>query len=206
MNVLLINGSPHAKGCTYTALSEIEKTLQEQGIDTEIIHVGHKDIHGCIACNKCAELGHCVFNDLVNETAPKFERADGIVIGSPVYYAGISGTLKSFLDRLFYSAHCDKRMKIGAAVTSARRAGTVATFDIINKYSLSQAGEEGQRAVDDVKAEVKDAFSMAKKDKEGMQCMRQLGRNMAFLLRAISAEKQRNGLPEQEERVWTNFI
>lgn len=204
MNVLLINGSPHAKGCTYTALSEIEKTLQEQGIDTEIIHVGHKDIHGCIACNKCAELGHCVFNDLVNETAPKFERADGIVIGSPVYYAGISGTLKSFLDRLFYSAHCDKRMKIGAAVTSARRAGTVATFDIINKYfTISQMPVVSSFYWNMVHGNTPEEVLQ---DKEGMQCMRQLGRNMAFLLRAISAEKQRNGLPEQEERVWTNFI
>lgn len=204
MNVLLINGSPHAKGCTYTALSEIEKTLQEQGIDTEIIHVGHKDIHGCIACNKCAELGHCVFNDLVNETAPKFERADGIVIGSPVYYAGISGTLKSFLDRLFYSAHCDKRMKIGAAVTSARRAGTVATFDIINKYfTISQMPVVSSFYWNMVHGNTPEEVLQ---DKEGMQCMRQLGRNMAFLLRAISAEKQRNELPEQEERVWTNFI
>ena len=204
MNVLLINGSPHAKGCTYTALSEIEKTLQEQGIDTEIIHVGHQDIHGCIACNKCAELGHCVFNDLVNETAPKFERADGIVIGSPVYYAGISGTLKSFLDRLFYSAHCDKRMKIGAAVTSARRAGTVATFDIINKYfTISQMPVVSSFYWNMVHGNTPEEVLQ---DKEGMQCMRQLGRNMAFLLRAISAEKQRNGLPEQEERVWTNFI
>lgn len=204
MNVLLINGSPHAKGCTYTALSEIEKTLQEQGIETEIIHVGHKDIHGCIACNKCAELGHCVFNDLVNETAPKFERADGIVIGSPVYYAGISGTLKSFLDRLFYSAHCDKRMKIGAAVTSARRAGTVATFDIINKYfTISQMPVVSSFYWNMVHGNTPEEVLQ---DKEGMQCMRQLGRNMAFLLRAISAEKQRNGLPEQEERVWTNFI
>ena len=204
MNVLLINGSPHAKGCTYTALSEIEKTLQEQGIDTEIIHVGHKDIHGCIACNKCAELGHCVFNDLVNETAPKFERADGIVIGSPVYYAGISGTLKSFLDRLFYSAHCDKRMKIGAAVTSARRAGTVATFDIINKYfTISQMPVVSSFYWNMVHGNTPEEVLQ---DKEGLQCMRQLGRNMAFLLRAISAEKQRNGLPEQEERVWTNFI
>ncbi len=204
MNVLLINGSPHAKGCTYTALSEIEKTLQEQGIDTEIIHVGHQDIHGCIACNKCAELGHCVFNDLVNETAPKFERADGIVIGSPVYYAGISGTLKSFLDRLFYSAHCDKRMKIGAAVTSARRAGTVATFDIINKYfTISQMPVVSSFYWNMVHGNTPEEVLQ---DKEGLQCMRQLGRNMAFLLRAISAEKQRNGLPEQEERVWTNFI
>ena len=204
MNVLLINGSPHAKGCTYTALSEIEKTLQEQGIDTEIIHVGHKDIHGCIACNKCAELGHCVYNDLVNETAPKFERADGIVIGSPVYYAGISGTLKSFLDRLFYSAHCDKRMKIGAAITSARRAGTVATFDIINKYfTISQMPVVSSFYWNMVHGNTPEEVQQ---DKEGMQCMRQLGRNMAFLIRAITAEKERNGLPEQEERVWTNFI
>ncbi len=204
MNVLLINGSPHAKGCTYTALSEIEKTLRENGIDTELIHVGHKDIHGCIACGKCMETGKCVFNDLVNEVAPKFEAADGIVIGSPVYYASIAGGLKSFLDRLFYSTRFDKRMKVGAAVTSARRAGTIATFDIINKYfSIAQmpiATSFYWNEVHGANAE------QVVQDEEGMQCMRQLGRNMAFLIRAIAAEKALNGLPEQEPRVWTNFI
>ena len=204
MNVLLINGSPHAKGCTYTALSEIEKTLRENGIDTELIHVGHKDIHGCIACGKCMETGKCVFNDLVNEVAPKFEAADGIVIGSPVYYASIAGGLKSFLDRLFYSTRFDKRMKVGAAVTSARRAGTIATFDIINKYfSITQmpiATSFYWNEVHGANAE------QVVQDEEGMQCMRQLGRNMAFLIRAIAAEKALNGLPEQEPRVWTNFI
>ncbi|MBQ7420591.1 MAG: flavodoxin family protein [Prevotella sp.] len=204
MKVLLINGSPHAKGCTATALTEVAKTLQENGVETEIIHVGHKDIHGCIDCRKCAETGKCVFDDLVNEVAPKFEQADGIVIGSPVYYASIAGTLKSFLDRLFFSTHFDKRMKVGAAVTSARRAGTIATFDIINKYfTISQMPIASSFYWNEIHGATAEE---AVQDAEGMQCMRQLGRNMAFLLKAIAAEKERSGLPEQEPRVWTNFI
>ena len=134
MNVLLINGSPHKEGCTYTALNEVAQTLNKEGIDTEIIHVGNKDIRGCIACRKCAETGKCVFNDIVNETAPKFAACDGIVIGSPVYYASANGTLISFLDRLFFSSHIDKSMKVGASVVSCRRAGNTATFDELNKY------------------------------------------------------------------------
>ena len=204
MKVILLNGSPKAKGCTYTALAEVEKTLREGGIETEIIHVGHKDTHGCIACNKCVELGRCVFNDLVNEVAPKFEEADGIVIGSPVYYASIAGTLKAFLDRLFYSTHFSKRMKVGAAVTSARRAGTVATFDIINKYfTIAQMPVASTFYWNEVHGNTPEQVMQ---DEEGMQSMRQLGRNMAFLIRAIAAEKEKNGLPEEEQRVWTNFI
>lgn len=134
MKVLLINGSPNEKGCTYTALSEVVKTLTEQGIETEIVHVGNKDIRGCIGCRRCKTTGKCVFNDVVNEIAPKFEEADGVIIGSPVYYASANGTLISFLDRLFYSVPFDKTMKVGAAVVSARRGGCSATFDEINKY------------------------------------------------------------------------
>ena len=133
MKVLLINGSPNAKGCTYTALEEVSKTLNQEGIETEIIHVGNKDIRGCIACRKCKTNGKCVFNDIVNEVAPKFNECDGIIIGSPVYYASANGTLISFIDRLFYSMLADKTMKVGAAVVSCRRGGNTTTFDEINK-------------------------------------------------------------------------
>ena len=137
MKVLLINGSPHAKGCTYTALKTVADELERNGMETEIVHVGHRDIHGCIGCFKCREIGKCVFdNDLVNEVAKKFEQADGLVIGSPVYYAGANGTLVSFLNRLFFSASFEKRFKVGAAVVSARRMGTTATLDQLNKYFL----------------------------------------------------------------------
>ena len=129
MKALLINGSPNAKGCTFTALSLVAEELQKNGVEAEIVHVGHKNIHGCISCGKCYETGRCVFDDIVNEVAPKFEQADALIIGSPVYYAGIAGTMKSFLARLFFSTHFRKCMKVGAAVCSARRAGTTATFD-----------------------------------------------------------------------------
>lgn len=134
MKVLLINGSPNAGGCTYTALKEVESELSKAGIETEIIQVGHLDIRGCIACRRCATLGKCVFDDIVNEVAAKFEACDGIVLGTPVYYASINGTLKAFADRLFYSAHFDKTMKVGAAVVSCRRGGASSAFDVLNKY------------------------------------------------------------------------
>ena len=134
MKVLLINGSPHANGCTYTALCEVEKELNKSDIETEIIHVGNKDIRGCIACGNCRKNGKCVFDDMVNEVAPKFTECDGIVVGSPVYYASANGNLISFMDRLFYSNACDKNMKVGAAVVSARRGGCSSTFDELNKY------------------------------------------------------------------------
>ena len=139
MKTLLINGSPHANGCTFTALSIVAEELEKNGVETEIVHVGQKDVHGCIACGKCGEQGKCVFDDVVNELAPKFAEADGLVIGSPVYYASANGTLTNLLDRLFYSAKCDKRMKVGAAFAVARRAGTTAAFDELNKYfTISQ--------------------------------------------------------------------
>ena len=203
-NVLLINGSPNAKGCTYTALSEVERTLQAEGIATELVHIGNRDIRGCIACYKCAEQGHCVFNDAVNELAPKFEAADGLVVGSPTYYAGPNGTLTNLLDRLFFSTPFSKRMKVGAAVCSARRGGTTATFDRLNKYfTISEMPVASSRYWNMVHGHnAEDVL----KDEEGIQCMRILGRNMAFLLRAIAAERERNGLPMQEETVYTNFI
>ncbi|MBO7338329.1 MAG: flavodoxin family protein [Paludibacteraceae bacterium] len=205
MKTLLINGSPHANGCTFTALSIVAEELEKNGVETEIVHVGQKDVHGCIACGKCGEQGKCVFDDVVNELAPKFAEADGLVIGSPVYYASANGTLTNLLDRLFYSAKCDKRMKVGAAVTSARRAGTTATLDQLNKYfTISEMPVVSSRywnMVHGSKAE--DVL----KDEEGMQIMRVLGRNMAFLIRAIAAERQRNGLPEAEpQRIFTSFV
>ena len=206
MKVLLINGSPHAKGCTYTALKTVADELERNGMEAEIVHVGNKDIRGCIGCYKCREIGKCVFgNDLVNEVAKKFEQADGLVIGSPVYYAGANGTLVSFLNRLFFSASFEKRFKVGAAVVSARRMGTTATLDQLNKYFLH--GEMPVAASRYWNAVHGNNPEDVMKDEEGLQTMRVLGRNMAFLIRAIAAERERSGLPETEpRRIATNFI
>ena len=204
MKALLINGSPHANGCTFTALYIVAEELQKNGIETEIIHIGNKDIRGCVACGKCAELGRCVFNDMVNEVAQKFEQADGLVVGSPVYYAGPNGTLTNLLDRLFYSAHYDLRMKVGAAVVSARRAGTTAAFDRLNKYfTISEMPVVSSRYWNMVHGFTPEDVM---KDEEGCQIMRVLGRNMAFLMKAIAAERERNGLPEKVVASYTNFI
>lgn len=205
MKVILINGSPHTNGCTYTALSEAAKTLNENGIDTEIIQVGNKDVRGCIACAKCREAGKCVFDDIVNEVAPKFEEADGIIIGSPVYYASVNGTMLSFLDRLFYSASFDKTMKVGAAVVSARRGGNTATFDVLNKYfTISEMPIASSRYWNQVHGSCAEDVE---KDVEGLQTMRVLGRNMAFLIKSIALGKEQYGLPEKEpQKLFTNFI
>lgn len=204
MKVLLINGSPHAKGCTYTALAEAEKTLNAEGIETELIHIGNKDIRGCIACGQCGKKGRCVFDDAVNETAPKFEACDGIVVGSPVYYASANATLVAFLDRLFYSTSFDKTMKVGAAVVSARRGGNTATFDELNKYfTISGMPVASSRYWNQVHGNTAEE---AQQDQEGLQVMRTLGRNMAFLIKSIALGKEQYGLPEKEPRVATNFI
>ena len=204
MKILLINGSPKREGNTFIALSEVAKTLESEGVDTEIIHVGHKDIHGCIACRKCEELGKCVFDDLVNEVNKKFEAADGIVIGSPVYYASPAGTLISFLDRLFYSASFDKSMKVGAAVAVARRGGTTATFDVLNKYfTISNMPVVSSQYWNNVHGRTP---GEATQDAEGLQTMRQLARNMAFLVKSIQLGKEKFGLPEHEEWNPTHFI
>ena len=204
MKVLLINGSPHTKGCTYTALENVALGLHEYGIETEMIQVGHLDIRGCIACGSCYKNGKCVFDDLVNEVAKKFEEADGIVVGSPVYYAGPNGTLKSFLDRLFYSSHFSKTMKVGAAVVSCRRGGASSTFDVLNKYfSISQMPIATSRYWNSVHGNTAEEV---KQDLEGLFTMRTLGRNMAFLLEATQKQKEATGLPEMEPRVATNFI
>lgn len=204
MKVLLINGSPKKEGNTFIALSEVQKTLTAEGIETEMIHVGHKNIHGCIACNKCAETGKCVFNDIVNEVADKFKDADGIVVGSPVYYASPNGTLLSFLDRLFYSSPFDKSMKVGAAVAVARRGGTTATFDVLNKYfTISNMPIAPSQYWNSVHGRMP---GEATQDGEGLQTMRQLARNMAFLIKSIQLGKEKFGLPEHEKRIATHFI
>ena len=204
MNVLLINGSPKKEGNTFIALSEVQKTLEAEGIETELIHVGHKDIHGCIACNRCVETGKCAFNDIVNEVAEKFKEADGIVVGSPVYYASPNGTLLSFLDRLFYSSPFDKSMKVGAAVAVARRGGTTATFDVLNKYfTISNMPIAPSQYWNSVHGRTP---GEATQDGEGLQTMRQLARNMAFLIKSIQLGKKTFGLPAHEERIATHFI
>ena len=204
MKVILINGSPNAKGCTYTALEEVSKTLKSEGIETEIIHVGHKDIRGCIGCRQCKTKGKCVFNDIVNDIAPKFKECDGIVIGSPVYFASANGTLVSFIDRLFYSMTADKTMKVGAAVVSCRRGGNSATFDDLNKYfSISQMPIASSQYWNMVHG---NSPEEVQQDLEGLQTMRTLGKNMAFLIKSIQLGKKEFGLPEKEEHKFTNFI
>ena len=201
--VLLINGSPHGKGCTATALQEMAAVFEEEGIETEIIHVGNKAIRGCVCCNSCMKNGKCVFDDLVNEAAPKFEAADGLVVGSPVYYASPNGTLLAFLDRLFYSTHFPKHMKVGAAVVSARRGGNTASFDVLNKYftisGMPVASSTYWNQVHGFTAED------VRKDLEGLQTMRNLARNMAFLIKAIADGKAKYGLPETESGAFTSF-
>jgi len=204
MKALLINGSPNGQGCTYTALTEVEQTLNEAGVDTEIIHVGNKDLRGCTGCRYCKEHGKCVFNDLVNEFAPKFAECAGIVIGSPVYFASANGTLVSFLDRLFFSAPFDKTMKTGAAVVSARRGGCSATFDQINKYfTISGMPVVSSQYWNSVHGFTPDDV---RQDEEGLQTMRTLGKNMAFLIKSIALGKEKFGLPEKEAGKATNFI
>lgn len=204
MKVILLNGSPHLKGCTYTALHEVEKTLNEEGIETELITIGQRDIRGCIGCRQCKEKGECIFNDEVNEVAKKLKDSDGLVIGSPVYYASANGTLISFLDRLFYSSSFDKTMKVGASVVSARRAGTTATFDELNKYfTISQMPIVSSQYWNMVHGNTPEEVQ---KDLEGLQIMRTLGHNMAFLMKSIQLGKQQFGMPEREEGVHTNFI
>ncbi len=202
--VLLINGSPHPNGCTATALQEMIATFEKEGIETELIQVGNKAIRGCVSCNSCGKTGKCVFDDdLVNEVAEKFKEADGLVVGSPVYYSSPNGTLISFLDRLFYSANYLKHMKVGAAVVSCRRGGNTASFDVLNKYfSIS-----GMPIATSTYWNMVHGFSAedVKKDLEGLQTMRNLAHNMAFLIKAIANEKASNGLPEQEHEFFTSF-
>ena len=205
MKVLMINGSPHAKGNTYTALHEMEKIFAENCIDTEIVHIGNQAVRGCIACYSCAKNGKCVFNDIVNEMAPKFEACDGLVIGSPVYYASANATLIAFLDRLFYSTHFDKTMKVGASVVAARRGGLSSTFDELNKYfTISNMPVVSSQYWNSVHGNNPDEV---RRDEEGLQIMRTLGRNMAWLLKCIEAGRAAGvERPVPERRVSTNFI
>lgn len=204
MKVLMINGSPRANGNTYVALHEMEQIFEKEGIETEILHVGNKDIRGCIACGTCAEKGKCVFEDLVNETAPKFEACDGLVIGSPVYYASANATLVAFLTRLFYSTHFDKTMKVGASVVAARRGGLSATFDELNKFfTISGMPVASGQYWNSIHGR---AAGEAVQDAEGLQSMRTLARNMTFLMKSIELGKKEYGLPEREPFQRTNFI
>jgi len=201
--VLLINGSPRANGCTATALDEMIRIFNEEGVETELIHVGNKDIRGCAACNYCDTHGRCVFDDMVNEVQPKFEEADGLVVGSPVYFSSPNGNLISFLDRLFYSCQHDCHMKVGAAVVSARRGGNTASFDVLNKYF----GISGMPVATSTYWNQVHGFSAddVKKDAEGLQTMRNLARNMAFMIKAIADAKEKYGLPEMEHDNFTSF-
>lgn len=204
MKVLMINGSPRANGNTYIALREMEKVFEKEGIEVEILHVGNKDIRGCIACRSCVNTGKCVFDDMVNEAASKFEACDGLVVGTPVYYASANATLVAFLTRLFFSTRFDKQMKVGACVAAARRGGLTATFDELNKFFAISGmpiasgqywnGIHGREAGE------------AEQDEEGLQMMRTLAGNMAFLMKSIALGKEAYGLPERESSVFTNFI
>ena len=201
--VILLNGSPHPRGCTAAALEEMIRVFDEEGIGTELIQVGTKNIRGCIACGKCGAAGKCVFDDLVNETAPKLEAADGLVIGSPVYYSSPNGNLISFLDRLFYSTRFSKQMKVGAAVVSCRRGGNTASFDVLNKYftisGMPVASSTYWNQVHGFTAED------VKKDLEGLQTMRNLARSMSFMIRAFADAKEKYGYPKLEKSFFTSF-
>lgn len=204
MKVLMINGSPRAKGNTYIALNEMEKIFSESGINTEIIQVRNKNIRGCIACGSCAEKGKCAFDDMVNEIAPKFEACDGLVIASPVYYASANATLIALLDRLFYSTHFDKTMKVGASVVAARRGGLSSTFDELNKYfTISGMPVASGQYWNSIHGRTP---GEGQQDAEGLQSMRTLARNMTFLIKSIQLGKDKFGLPEKEEHLFTNFI
>lgn len=204
MKVLLINGSPRAGGNTSIALDEMVKVFQEEGVEAEVVQVGNQAIRGCIACGRCGELGKCVFDDAVNEIAPKFEEADGLVIASPVYYASANATLIALLDRLFYSTHFDKTMKVGASVVCARRGGCSATFDELNKFfTISNMPVVSSQYWNSIHGREKGEANM---DEEGKQTMRVLARNMVFLMKSIALGKEQLGLPKTEEHVWTHFI
>ena len=204
MNVLMINGSPRINGNTSIALKEMEKIFDSEGVKTEIIQIGNQDIRGCIACNTCYEKGKCVFDDAVNEIAPKFEACDGLVIASPVYYASANATLVALLTRLFYSTSFDKTMKVGASVVCARRGGLSATFDELNKFftisGMPVASSQYWNSIHGREA------GQATEDLEGLQTMRALARNMTFLMKSIALGKEKYGLPEREEFIRTNFI
>ena len=204
MKVLMLNGSPHKNGTTAAALKEVAASLNIEGVETEIIHVGNLRLNGCLACGACSRLEKCVIDDEVNLIAEKFKEADGLIVGSPVHYAAPAGTLICLLDRLFYSTRFDKRDKIGAAVVCARRGGCTAAFDVLNKYfSISGMPIVSSTYWNQVHGANGEEAAL---DKEGMQCMRTLGKNAAFLMKSLALGKERVGLPTTEARVRTNFI
>ena len=204
MKVLLINGSPHAKGNTYIALHEMEKIFAEENMETEIVHIGNQEIRGCIACRACAKTGKCVFDDAVNAIAPKFKACDGLVVGSPVYYASANATLVAFLTRLFFSTNFDKTMKVGAAVVAARRGGLSATFDELNKFfTISGMPVASGQYWNSIHGR---EIGEAQQDTEGLQGMRTLARNMAFLMKSIALGKAQYGIPPKEPFARMNFI
>lgn len=204
MKVLIINGSPRVNGNTSIAINEVKKVLEEEKIEVEVVHIGNKDIRGCIACGYCYSHGKCVFNDLVNEVSNKFKEADGLIVASPVYYASANGTLISFLDRLFYSSSFDKSFKVGASIAVARRGGTSATFDELNKYfTISNMPIASSQYWNSVYGRLE---GEALNDLEGLQTMRTLARNMVFLMRSIELGKEKYGLPIKEDHISTNFI
>lgn len=204
MKVLIINGSPRMNGNTTIALNEMVKVFEIEGVETDVVQIGNKDVRGCIACGTCFKKGQCVFDDVVNELAPKFEAADGLVIASPVYYASANATLIACLDRLFYSTHFEKSMKVGASVVCARRGGLSATFDELNKYfticGMPVASSQYWNSIHGREP------GQAEQDAEGLQTMRTLARNMTFLMKSIALGKEKYGLPEKEEWQPTHFI
>ena len=204
MKVLILNGSPRVGGNTTTAITEMVKVFDAEGVETEVVQVGNKDIRGCIACASCKQTGKCVFDDEVNVIASKLDAADGLVLASPVYYASPNATLIALLDRLFYSSHSDKRMKVGASIAVARRGGTTAAYDVLNKYF----GIEGMPIATSQYWNILHGRSEgeAEQDLEGLQTMRALARNMTFLMKSIALGKEKYSLPEKEEWQPTNFI
>ena len=204
MKVLMLNGSPRKDGNTSVALREMEQVFAQEGIEWETVQVGQKDVRGCIACNKCGQTGKCVFDDIVNELAPKFQEADGLVVASPVYYASANPTLVALLDRLFYSTHFDKTMKVGTSVVCARRGGCSATFDELNKFfTISGMPIASSCYWNSIHGRLP---GEAEQDEEGKLTMRTLARNMSFLMKSIALGKETYGLPAKEPRVATNFI
>ena len=203
MKVLIINGSPHTNGATYRAIEEMNNVFTSNNVETEIITIGNKDIRGCVACGSCYKNGKCIFNDIVNEIALKFEEANGLVLASPVYYASANGTLISCLDRLFYSSRFDKRMKVGASIAVARRGGITATHDELNKYfTISGMPIASGQYWNGFYG----SYGEEEQDLEGLQQMRTLAKNMVFLMKSIELGKKEFGLPEKEKGVFTNFI
>lgn len=204
MKVLIINGSPHVNGNVSVAVKELTNTFAKEGVETEEIQIGMHAVRGCVACYQCAKTGKCIFNDIVNEVAPKFKEADGLIVMTPVYYASANGTLISFLDRLFYSSHFDKTMKCGASVVVCRRGGASSTFDELNKYfticGMPVVSSQYWNSVHGREA------GQAAQDAEGLQTMRTLAKNMTFLMKSIALGKEKFGLPDKERITFTHFI